>query len=325
MQAGPFPGRGEDEWVAALAGRLAPTGVPGLGIGHDCAAVDLQGAAAVVSTDVLVDGVHFRLAECGGRAAAGKALRVNLSDLAAAAAEPVAWFLGLVLPSGAPQALREELLAGLEEVARTYGVPCAGGDTNVAHGPLTLAVTVLGRPGPLGVVRRSGARVGDVLSVTGPLGGSLGGRHLLAEPRLREALALARLGVPHAMMDLSDGLSRDLPRLCQASGVGARVDARAVPVHDDAVRAATTGRSPLEHALDDGEDFELLVAHAELDPATRARLEEAGVRLTPIGRVVAQTQGIRLADARGSVPLAPRGFDHLAPAEPSAGARGPSA
>lgn len=312
MRIGPLAGRSEDEWVAALAARLSPGGVAGVGIGHDCAALDLQGQPAVVATDVLVDGVHFRVAQCGGRAAASKALRVNLSDLAAAGSIPVAWFLGLVLPQEGPLGLKDDLLAGFAEASRAFGVPCAGGDTNVAAGPLVLAVTVVGRPGPMGMLTRAGARVGDVLSVTGPLGGSLCGRHLVAEPRVREAQALARLRVPHAMMDVSDGLSRDLPRLCLASGVGARLDAARIPVHEDARRAADGRRSALEHALDDGEDFELLVAHAALDEATRRALAAEGVTLHPVGEVVPQVLGVRLCDAHGSVPLTPRGYDHLA-------------
>lgn len=320
MHVGPLNARGEDEWVASLAGRLSLSGVPGVGIGHDCAALDLGGFPAVISTDVLIDGVHFRLAECGGRRAAGKALRVSLSDLAAAAAEPLAWFLGLVLPRSAGPGLRDELLAGLEETARIFDVPCAGGDTNVADGPLTLAVTVVGRPGPMGLVTRRGAKMGDVLSVTGPLGGSLAGRHLAPSPRLREALALARLRVPHAMLDLSDGLSRDLPRLCHASGVGARISASSVPIHEDVAAAPGPPRSALEHALDDGEDFELLLAHAPLTLETAESLATQGVRLYPIGRVVAQIDGLRLEDERGSVPLVARGYDHLAQ---SAGAGSP--
>lgn len=304
--------RGEDEWVAQLRSRLPQPAAGALGIGHDCAVVDLGGAPAVVSTDVLIDGVHFRLAECGAAAAAQKALRVSLSDLAAAAAEPVAWFLGLVLPTGASGELREGLLSGFAAAARELGVPCAGGDTNVAPSPLTLAVTVLGRPGPMGVVTRAGARVGDALSVTGPLGGSIHGRHLAFTPRVREAAALARLRIPHAMMDVSDGLSRDLPRLCAASGVGARVFARDVPIHSDARRSVDATRSALERALDDGEDFELLLAHAPLDGAQERALAAAGVRLIRVGEVVARERGVRLGDERGSVPLVPRGYDHLA-------------
>lgn len=309
---GPLGTQGEDEWVAALSTRWAAGLPPALGIGHDCAVLELGTGVAVVTTDVLVDGVHFLLAECGARRAAFKALAVNLSDLAAAAAEPVAWFLGLVLPRTAAAPMRLELLEGFERAAEHFGVPCAGGDTNVADGPLTLAITMLGRPGPGGVVTRRGARVGDVLSVTGPLGGSLAGRHLEPTPRLREAQVLVRCGIPHAMIDLSDGLSRDLPRLCAASGVGARLQVGCVPIHADVGAPSRAGRSPLEQALDDGEDFELLVAHAPLGPAEREQLEREGVRLTSIGEVVEQTEGIRLSSgATGSVPLVPRGYDHL--------------
>lgn len=309
---GPFLTRGEDEWVAQLRARLAPGLRLPVGIGHDCATLDLGGSRAVVTTDVLIDGAHFRLLECGPEAAARKALGVNLSDLAAAAAEPVAWLLGLVLPRAAAAGLREGLLRGFEAAAAEWGVPCAGGDTNTAEGPLVLAVTAIGRPGPLGCVTRAGARVGDLLSVTGPLGGSLAGRHLAVRPRLDAARVLAALGLPHAMMDVSDGLSRDLPRLCAASGVGARLVAGQIPVHADAEAAAVDGRSPLEHALDDGEDFELLLAHAALTPAQRESLAAAGVALSTIGHVVPQVQGLRLVGAGGSVPLVPRGFDHLA-------------
>lgn len=328
---GPFPTHGEDEWIAELRGRLRhvqpAAGEQGLalGIGHDCALLDLSrgvtgpGAGqAVVTTDVLIDGVHFRVAECGPARAAEKALNVNLSDLAAAGAVPVAWFLGLVLPRGAPPGLRAGLLDGFVAAAEREGVPLAGGDTNVADGPLMLAVTAVGRPGPHGLVTRAGARVGDLLSVTGPLGGSLAGRHLTFRPRLDAARALTAARVPHAMMDLSDGLSRDLPRLCLASGVGARVERAAVPVHADAHTLARDGRSPLEHALDDGEDFELLLAHAPLAPAQAAALEDAGVRLHTLGRVVPQTLGLRLGDAAGSVPLVPRGYDHLQERGPAA-------
>jgi thiamine-monophosphate kinase len=301
----------EDEHLRRALAAFRGVRGPLLGPGHDCAVVDVGGGPVVVTTDVLVDGVHFDLATAGGAAAGGKALLVNLSDLAAAAAVPAAFEVGAVLPRGSAPDLGERIAEGLAAVAARYDCPCAGGDTNVGPGPLVLAVTVLGRPGPGGVVTRAGARPGDLLSVTGPLGGSRAGRHLAPVPRLREAAALASLGVPRAMMDLSDGLSRDLPRLCGASGVGAVIDAAAVPVHGDVYRCRD-GRSPLEHALDDGEDFELLLAHAPLGEETRARLAAAGVRLFEIGRVTLPEQGLRLARGEDSVALLPRGYDHFA-------------
>ena len=164
---------------------------------------------------------------------------------------------------------------------------------------------------------RGGARVGDVLSVTGPLGGSRAGRHLAFVPRIAEARALVAWGVPHAMMDLSDGLSRDLPRLCRASGVGAEIVADRLPIHPDA-RGDRSAAASLAAALDDGEDFELLVAHAPLTAEARAGLSAAGVSLVEIGRVLAAEDGVRLRTARGVGPLVARGFDHLL-----GGGRGP--
>lgn len=303
---------GEDralaEVFAVLAGEVAPRFE--VGPGHDCAVLALPSPRVVVTTDVLVDGVHFDLATCGPEAAAAKSLLVNLSDLAAAAAVPLAFEVGVVLPRVRDADLLLRLARGLAAVAARYDCPCAGGDTNVADAPLTLAVTAFGSVGAGGVVTRSGARVGDVLSVTGKLGGSGAGRHLACVPRLAEARALVARGVPHAMMDLSDGLSRDLPRLCRASGVGAEIVAERVPVHPDA-RGAGSAAAALAAALDDGEDFELLLAHAPLTVVDRSGLEAAGVTLIEIGRVLAAEHGVRLRTAQGVGPLVARGFDHL--------------
>jgi thiamine-monophosphate kinase len=266
---------------------------------------------AVVTTDVLVDRVHFDLADCTPEAAARKALAVNLSDLAAAAAHPVGFLVGVVLPRPPDRGVFDGLAQGFADAARELRCPCLGGDTNVADGALALSVTALGRSGPRGVLSRSGAQVGDELSVTGPLGGSRQGRHLTFRPRVDEALRLAAADVPHAMMDLSDGLSRDLPRLCRASGVGARIEADALPVHPDA-RSAPGSKTPLDRALHDGEDFELLVAHAPLDEAARRALAKDGVQMIRIGEVRPEGDGVRLVGDGRAEPLEPRGWDHIA-------------
>jgi thiamine-monophosphate kinase len=302
---------GEDLLVGRAIERLAggPTWI--VGPGHDCGVLRAEEGAVVTTTDALVDGVHFRLADCGPEAAARKSLLVNLSDLAAAAAEPLGFVVCVVLPFDAPDDLFDRLVAGLAETARAWNCWCGGGDTNRGPGPLTLAVTAFGRPPAGGIVTRSGARPGDRFSVTGPLGGSLLGRHLDFTPRVREARVLHALRVPHAMMDLSDGLSTDLPRLCRMSGVGARIEAGAVPIHPDAAVGAPTGRSPLERALDDGEDFELLVAHAPLEDATRVALAREGVALHEIGRATEPREGLRLARGGIAMPLVARGYDHF--------------
>lgn len=300
---------GEDAWLADALGAFGSSPQTVLGLGHDAAALRVGGGVVVVAKDVLVDGVHFRLDECGPALAARKALAVNLSDLAAAGSEPLGFLVGAVLPQPAERVLFEQLMAGFVDAAQEFGCVCLGGDTNAAEGPLVLSVTVLGRPGPGGVLSRSGAEVGDILSVTGALGGSGHGRHLTFMPRVREALVLAREGVPHAMMDLSDGLSRDLPRLCRCSGVGALVLAEQLPLHEDTGGAST--RAPQERALHDGEDFELLVAHGAVSSAASAALDDAGVTLHAIGRVLPVVDGVLLETAGERRPLKPAGWDHV--------------
>ena len=294
----------EDRWLAAALAGLPAAGGVRLGPGDDAAWIDADASGVIVTTDALVDGVHFELAACGPAAAARKALGVNLSDLAAMGAEPAGFVVSAVLPRPVDRALFDALMAAFREAAERHACPVLGGDTNAADGPLVLAVTALGRPGPGGVVTRAGAQVGDELSVTGPLGGSRAGRHLEPRPRLAAGRALAATGVAHAMMDVSDGLSRDLPRLAAASGVGAVVDAARVPIHPDA-------DSDLERALHEGEDFELLVAHGAVSAEQRVVLEAAGCTLHAIGRIEAEP-GVRLHDAHGIQALPARGFDHLA-------------
>jgi len=305
------PSRDEDAWIGAVARRFPATPRVRVGLGHDAAVVRFDGRDVVLKTDTVIDGVDFRLAACGPAAAARKAVAVTVSDLAAMAATPRACVVSVVLPRGADFALFDGLARGLARGARAFGCTVVGGDTSVADGPLVLTVSAIGEPGPFGILTRAGARPGDVLSVTGRLGGSLLGRHLTFRPRVREAQVLARLGVPVAMMDLSDGLSTDLRRLCRASGCGAEVDASAVPVHRDAVRSGGP-RTPLEHALHDGEDFELLLSHRPLSVRTRAALRRARVDLLPIGRVVAASAGVTIVSAGASTPLRPGGYDHLA-------------
>jgi thiamine-monophosphate kinase len=309
--------RSEDAWLRAVASRFPAGPRVETGIGHDAACVRLDGRLAVVKTDAVIDGVDFRLAECGPEAAARKAVAVTASDLAATASVPRAAVVAVALPRGAPFALFDGLARGLAAATAECGCDLVGGDTSTYDGPLAVTVALVGEPGPMGVVRRSGARPGDALSVTGALGGSILGRHLTFAPRLREALVLAEGRVPHAMMDLSDGLAADLPRLCAASGVGADVDAERVPVHADARRAPGPG-TPLSRALADGEDFELLVAHAPLEPAALAALAARGVVLVRVGTVTAAAGVLRLVTGGVAAPFPRGGYDHLrAPPRPA--------
>src|SRR6185312_8074093 len=179
-----------------------------------------------------------------------------------------------VLPRGSGIDYAKELYLGLREAADPFDCPIIGGDTASWEGKLVLSVTILGRSAGLTPVTRDGAKVGDGIYVTGPLGGSILGRHMTFEPRVKLARELSATGRVTAMIDISDGLRRDLSHVCRRSGVGAVIDAALVPIHDDAVKLSADGKSPLEHALDDGEDHELLVT---------GRLD--GLGLTRIGAI----------------------------------------
>lgn len=290
-----------------------------LGPGDDAAAVAWPTAVPViVTTDMLLEGSCFTLegspiqvpgvAPASPRRVGRKALAVNLSDLAAMAARPVAAVVSVGLPRRGGLALAEGLYLGLREMADAFDVPIVGGDTNSWDGPLAISVALFGEPGPAGVVRRAGARRGDVILVTGPLGGSLGGKHLDFTPRVREALRLAEAAELHAMIDLSDGLAADVAKLCAESGCGAVLVAEAVPI-SDAARDLGDGRSPLEHALGDGEDFELAFAVAADDAARLVREQPvAGVRITAIGEIV--EEGLWLEEGGARRALAASGWEH---------------
>jgi thiamine-monophosphate kinase len=299
------------EWIRRRA--AAREGVP-LGIGDDCAALRLAGEA-LVTTDMLMDGRHFRLGEATPDQVGYKALAVNLSDIAAMAGRPVAAFVAVALPKDNAGAIARGLWEGMRPLAERFGVALAGGDTNAWDGPLVICITVVGEATARGAVRRSGAKPGDALLVTGPLGGSLLGRHLRPRPRVAEALAIHEAVDVHAMIDISDGLAADLGHVLEESGgLGAVIDEGAIPVHEDAVAIARDdGRPPVEHALHDGEDFELLLAVAP-DDADRllAGTPPGCEALRRIG-VVSDRPGLRLRSADGAERvIEPRGFDHLA-------------
>lgn len=325
---------GELDLIASIRRRAAAGAArsPGLrlGIGDDCALVRLRpGEDLAVTTDLSLDGRHFKLEWHPAESIGHRTLARGLSDLAAMGARPVAAFLSL----GLPRALRrgrfaERFFDGMLALAAAHDVPLGGGD--VSESPIALADIVL-----TGAVRRgrallrSGARPGDRLFVTGSLGGAacalaqlaqlaakgplplrLPARtsvalapHLSPQPRIAQGLALARRRLATACIDLSDGLSTDLAHLCEESRVGAVVDAAALPIASGAT---------LEQALHGGEDYELLFAAA---PSARVPRRLAGVPLTEIGRVVRRRAGrpmVVLNTPEGAQVLKRRGWEHFA-------------
>jgi thiamine-monophosphate kinase len=307
---------------AAQRGRTA-AGVR-LGIGDDCAILAApRGHELLVTTDLSLEGRHFRREWHPARAVGHRVLARGLSDLAAMGAKPLAAFLSLGLPEElAGSAWLREFMGGLLGLARAAGVTLAGGDTAEFAGGVVADIVLTGSA-PLGSsLRRSGARAGDGLYVTGALGGATAELlelaanprgfagasakeehpHLFPQPRLAVGMALRRRGLATACIDVSDGISTDLAHLCAESGCGAVVRERAIPVH---ALAAARERA-MELALNGGEDYELLFTSS--GPVPRSI---AGVRITRIGEMTAG-RGVKMIGVDGKTRgLKAAGWEHF--------------
>jgi thiamine-monophosphate kinase len=293
-----------------------------VGVGDDAAVLAPTGGELVITSDALVEDVHFVRQPTGARDVGYKAIAVNVSDVAAMGASPRAAVCALVLPPDVETAWVMELFGGMREACDEYALWLVGGDLSRGR-DVAVAVTVTGEVAPGKAVLRSGAHPGDHVVVTGELGGSAAGlrlsggrtkpdaaqlalvrRHLRPTARVGEGSVLAAHGAS-AMMDVSDGLAIDLSRLARASRVGARVTIGDVPVASGAT---------LDDALGGGEDYELLATlpgDAAVD-AARAELKEAfGVPLAEIGRIV-EGEGLTAIEPDGTErPLTPTGWDHF--------------
>lgn len=304
----------ESELIRHLRRRLPPHPLLKLGLGDDAAVLRMGDTdECVMTVDLLTDQVDFLAAETEPWRIGRKALAVNLSDLAAMASEPLAGVVALALPRDRGLELAIGLYEGLVPLAERYGLAIAGGDTNSWDGPLVVSVTLLGRVASRGALLRSGARPGDWILVTGSFGGSILGHHFDFEPRVTESLLLHRHYDLHAGMDVSDGLSLDLARLAAESGCGALLFPERVPVAKDAHRLAaelSDGSTPLDHALGDGEDFELILAVAPQEAERILADQPLEVPLTRIGQFI-EEPGLWQTNAQGErLPLMPRGYQH---------------
>jgi len=305
-----------------------------LGIGDDCAILRSRpGDEIVVTTDLSLEGRHFRRDWHPAASIGHRALSRGLSDIAAMGARPLAAFLSLALPAtvAANAVWVDGFLDGLLTLAKLHGVPLAGGDTSEAVGDGVIADIVLLGAAPAGrALRRSTARPGDLLYCTGALGGasaelatlSANPRafardypdgthpHLFPQPRLAVGQALLRRKLATACIDLSDGLSTDLAHLCEASGVSAEIDANALPLHPFSEQLSPEAR--LDAALNGGEDYELLFTAR---PSTRMPRTIAGIAITRIGHLTPRrprTPLMTLVDAEGHrTPLQPHGWEHF--------------
>ena len=278
MEKGEF---GLIEWIRKQV--KVPDGV--LGIGDDCAVLPQRdGLETLVTTDMLVEGVHFLLEDIDPFSLGWKAAAVNLSDIAGMGGRPVGTFLSIALPKTLDDSLLEGFFEGYEAISDKFGCPLLGGDTTASLDRLCISVTVLGTCAAGVSRKRSAAQPGDLVCVTGPLGDSAGGLKLVLErvgrsgcpaapadeavlrerhyrplPRIEEGMSLAATPGVNAMMDISDGIGSDLRHILEESGTGARVDVRSLPLSAE-LRAvcARRGWDPVGLAAGGGEDYELL-------------------------------------------------------------------
>jgi thiamine-monophosphate kinase len=327
----------EDDLVATIR-RLLPVAPPDVvaGIGDDAAVIRVGDRLLLLSTDVLVEAVDFDRSTTGARDLGYRAVAVNLSDIAAMGGSPRFCLVGLAMPRSTDPAWVVELYAGMVEAADEHAVAIVGGDLS-RSGEVMVSITVTGEAPPGGAVLRSGARPGDRLVVTGALGAAAGGlrllesgsraaarakaagwggelldAHLRPVARVGEGQTLARSGAT-AMIDISDGLAKDLSRLCLASAVGGALDVVRVPVAAGLDRLLERAGDPLRLAITGGEDFELLASmpEAAVEGAANALAERFGTPLTDIGEIRAEQQVVEVSADGTERPLAADGWDHF--------------
>ena len=282
--------RGIIDYIRSLAAGSEDASVEA-GPGDDAACVRLGSERLVLSTDMVIEGTHFT-ADTPPEAVGTKAVGRALSDLAAMAAVPTAALLSVSFPPGRSDSYQRALCGSIYRECRRRDAPVVGGDTGSGTEVLVVALNVVGTPGPDGLVYRNGAVPGDAVCVTGALGGSLSGRHLRPQDRIRHALELAGTHDIHAMIDISDGLATDLLHVAEESGVGVVLNAGAIPVHGEARalarREGESNKGAIKHALEDGEDYELLFC-LDYDKAKKAAF--SGIRETEISIIGCISEG----------------------------------
>ena len=308
-----------------------------VGNGDDAAVIKAtNGKCWVVTCDAQVSGVHFpSTGDVSGFAVGFKSLAVNVSDVAAMGGKPRFALISLGIPEETPVSFLDDVYAGVRALSEQYDILVLGGNVTRTSGPLFVDVFLVGEVMEEKVLRRSDARAGDQILVTGHLGDAAAGLHLLSgsqagarqdlyvsltraqlepQPRVAEGVVIAESGLATSMMDISDGLAGDIRHLCEASGVGAMLRESELPVSDDLLEAASVaGKKPLEWALHGGEDYELLVTtSAESVRALQEILRQTGgAPLTPIGEILPASQGISLKRADGIFALENLAWEHF--------------
>lgn len=331
---------GEFALIERLRNKLGSVGNDAdviVGNGDDAAVIRAaDGKCWVVTCDAQVSGVHFpSRGDVSGFAAGYKSLAVNVSDVAAMGARPRFALISLGIPEETSVSFLDDVYGGVRALSEQYDILVLGGNVTRTSGPLFVDVFLVGEVMEEKVLRRSGARPGDRILVTGYLGDAAAGLHLLSgsqtrvredlyasltraqlepQPRVAEAVVIAESGLATSMMDISDGLAGDIRHLCEASGVGAILRESELPVSNPLLEAASvTGKKPMEWALHGGEDYELLVTTpAESVRALQEILRRAGgAPLTPIGEILPAPQGISLKRVDGISALENFAWEHF--------------
>ncbi|MBW1742855.1 MAG: thiamine-phosphate kinase [Deltaproteobacteria bacterium] len=304
------------------------------GIGEDCAVLETDGdSLLLVTMDTLIEGIHFTAETLPPQALGWKALAVNVSDIAAVGGTPHTAFLSMGIKPETEVSFVESFMAGFEAMAAETDIVLAGGDTVESPSGTVITVTLLGGGLPEHLVYRSGAKIGDDIWVTGPLGNAAAGLFVLLNrnaselagyeslisalqrpiPRLEIGKALGQSGLVHAMIDISDGVAKDLRHICEESGTGALLQAASLPLSGQLEKLASlTDKDPAEWALQGGEDYELLftASSANKDEIVSLTTKVLGNPAAKIGTIV-QEDGMWFEGHKGKQPLGPGGYTHF--------------
>lgn len=285
-------------------------------IGDDCTVYPMGDEALVMTTDMLVEDVHFLRGVSSAEEVGEKSLMVNISDVAAMGAKPVATLLSIALPESAQGEWAEKFMRGYYEASKREGVALVGGDTTASKDKIAINVVAIGRAPMANIKRRSAAKIGDIVAVTGKLGTSSKGlvdimfgdlnttaarAHRLGQARVAEGIWLGTRSEVHAMMDISDGIASDIKHIMEQSKVGAEIELKNIPTDYD-IRYATTG----------GEDYELLmtVDGASFDTLTKELYKATGTTLTAIG-IITDSNNIEWLEEGKPTELELKGFTHF--------------